>query len=157
MKSEFPNQNNARNLWPYGIILTFILFISATVGLVVMACAQKADLVSPDYYEQEIRFQSHLDRTARTETLGALVSYRPDIRKVWIELPKSMTSEKPVGQISLYRPSAAGLDRHIPFEPDAQGIQVLDASALAPGFWKVRVAWTSAGQDYFLERSINVR
>jgi hypothetical protein len=49
------------------------------------------------------------------------------------------------------------MDRHITFEPDAQGIQLLDASALAPGFWKVRVAWSAGGQDYFLERSINVK
>src|SRR5690349_16050760 len=137
---------SSRNLWPYGIILTFIPFISGTVGLVIMACAQKADLVSPDYYEQEIRFQSHLNRAARTQSLGASVAYKPDTQQIRIELPKTLAPEKPVGQIHLYRPSAAGLDRHFVLDPDSQGFQSLDAAALVAGLWKVRVTWTCADQ-----------
>jgi hypothetical protein len=147
----------SRNFWPYGIILTFALFISATVGLVVLACAQKVDLVSPDYYEQEIRFQTHLDRTARTQTLAAAVAYDSAARQIRIELPKTVTPDKPAGQIQLYRPSAAGMDRHVPLEVDAQGCQSVDAAMLAPGLWKVRVSWNSAGQDYFLERSVTLQ
>ena len=41
---------NSRNLWPLGIIVTFSLFFAGTVSLVVMACSQKTDLVSADYY-----------------------------------------------------------------------------------------------------------
>ena len=37
-----------RNLWPTGIIVTFVLFFAGTIGLVVMACSQRADLVSAD-------------------------------------------------------------------------------------------------------------
>src|SRR6476619_1755487 len=99
MKTEFPKPNSAKNLWPYGIILTFVLFISGTVGLVVMACAQKVDLVSLDYYEQEIRFQSRLDRAARTETLGASVSYKEEARQICIGVPRTMVSTKAIGQI----------------------------------------------------------
>jgi hypothetical protein len=147
----------SRNFWPYGIILTFVLFISGTIGLVVMACGQKTDLVSPDYYEQEIRFQSHLDRAVRTRPLAASISYDSAARKIRIELPKTVAAEKAVGDIFLYRPSAAGLDRHVALDSDSQGVQSIDASVLVPGFWKVRVAWTSAAEDYFLERSITIK
>ena len=56
----------SRNLWPLGIIVTFALFFAGTVGLVVMACSQKVDLVSADYYEQELKFQGRIDRVERT-------------------------------------------------------------------------------------------
>ena len=56
----------SRNLWPLCIIVTFVLFFAGTVGLIVMACSQKVDLVSADYYEQELKFQSRIDRVERT-------------------------------------------------------------------------------------------
>ena len=52
-----------RNLWPLGIILTLAAFITGTVGLVVMACSQRVDLVSPDYYERELKYQGQISET----------------------------------------------------------------------------------------------
>ena len=37
------------NPWPFAIILTFIIFLAGTIGLVVMACTRKVDLVSSNY------------------------------------------------------------------------------------------------------------
>jgi hypothetical protein len=151
------NMKSSRNLWPYGIILTFILFISGTVGLVVMACAQKSDLVSPDYYEQEIRFQTHLDQANRAQLPGASITYETATRQIRIALPKSVTSEKAIGAIEFYRPSAAKLDRHLVLDPDSRGWQSIDAGSLANGLWKVRLTWTCAGEDFFMERSVLIK
>ena len=60
------------------------------------------------------------------------------------------------GRIELYRPSAAGMDRAVKLEPDANGVQRLDATGLAPGLWKVRVSWTLENQDYFLDQKVVV-
>jgi len=38
------------NLWPLGIIAAFVIFISGTISLVVMASSHKAELVSDNYY-----------------------------------------------------------------------------------------------------------
>ena len=121
-----------------------------------MACGHKAELVSPDYYEQEIRFQSHLERAARSQSLAASASYQPETRQIRIELPKAVEPGKAVGQIYLYRPSSAGLDRHLNLDTDAQGIQLIDAANLRSGLWKIRLTWTAAGKEFFLERSISV-
>ena len=42
-----------------------------------MACSQKVDLVSPDYYEQELKFQGQIDRVERTRRAAsqAAVAY----------------------------------------------------------------------------------
>ena len=148
--------NERKNLWPLGIVFTFILFVCATVGLVVLACSHKTDLVSTDYYEQEIRFQEHLDRLARAKELGTQVSYEPTTRKIRICLPNEQAGKGVSGSIQLYRPSATGLDRKINFEPDTRGTQFVDAGGLQPGLWKVRVAWSAAKQDYFVEENIRI-
>jgi len=145
-----------RNPWPYGIILTFVLFISGTVSLVVMACSQKVDLVSANYYEEEIKFQGQVDRLNRTRELGtqATVTYDGARHEITLTLPPQEIGRAISGHIQLYRPSAAGSDREIDLHPDQRGVQTVDSTGLSPGLWKVRVAWTVDKQDYFLERKI---
>ena len=148
--------NQTRSLWPLAIILTFVVFISCTVGLVVLACSQKADLVSEDYYEQEIRFQNHLDRLDRTSNVDASIIYEAATQRIRIALPRAQSDHALRGRIELYRPSASGLDRQLALAPDARGIQTIDAAKLRPGLWKVRITWSAENQDYFLERAITV-
>jgi nitrogen fixation protein FixH len=145
-----------RNLWPMGIILTFVLFISGTISLVVLACSQKLDLVSADYYEQEIKFQNRVDQLDRAGRLAtqASVAYEQATHRIRISLPPDTSGQIATGSIHLYRPSAAGLDRHLTLEVDSRGVQFLDAATLRSGLWKVRVSWKVEKQEYFLDQSI---
>ena len=147
-----------RNLWPYAIIVFCALFVAGTIGLIVMACSQRVDLVSKDYYEQEIRFQGQIDRTERTrrEASQAAVAYDAARQCITVSLPPGQTVGSVSGTVELYRPSQAGLDRAIKLQPDAGGVQRLDASTLAPGLWKVRVTWTAGKENYYLEQKVVV-
>jgi len=140
-----------RNLWPFGIILTFVVFISGTIGLVVMACMHSTDLVNANYYDQEIKYQARIDSEARAQQAGATVSYDKTAHRILIALP---ATKSVAGQIQLYRPSAAGLDKEYKLQPAANGIQTLDAARLQPGLWKIRVSWNSDGRDYFIDQPI---
>ena len=150
--------NTTRNLWPIGIILACALFVAGTAGLIVMACAQKNDLVRPDYYEQELRYQSQIDRVQRTHLAAALATVTYDSAKhcITIALPSAQAARPITGTIHLYRPSAAALDRSFPLKVDANGLQSLDAAGLAPGLWKVRVSWTVDNQAYYLDQKVVV-
>ena len=145
-----------QNPWPWAILLTFVVFISGTVSLIVMASSQREDLVSNTYYEQELKFQGHLDELERTSRLGAAatVAYDPVRRGIAIQLPPEHARKHPRGTIQLYRPSAANLDQQRVFQPDAAGAQLLDATRLAPGLWKIRVYWTVDKQDFFLDQKL---
>lgn len=145
-----------RNLWPFAIIGIFALFIAGMTTMVVLACRSNTDLVSRDYYEQELRFQGRIDSLDRTHSLGATAKYDAPSRRIIISLPAAHAGKSVDGQIQLYRPSAAGMDRQFKLKPDAQGIQALDAADLENGLWKIRVAWNVAGQEYFLDRKMIV-
>jgi nitrogen fixation protein FixH len=148
----------AHNYWPLGILLAFVLFILGTAGLIVLAASQRSDLVSDNYYEQEMKYQTRIDSLDRARKLGssASVSYDANGRRIMISLPAEHAGRRVTGQVQLYRPSAAGCDRQFRLEPDDNGAQSLDAAALATGLWKVCVAWRMEGQDYFLEQKIVV-
>lgn len=145
-----------RNLWPWAIISVFALFITGTMGLVIMACSQRVDLVSSDYYEQEIKFQGHLDRARRAQRLaaGALVAYDGGKHQITIALPAEQVRQTVIGRIQLYRPSAAGLDRQFQLELDPNGVQSLATEELLPGLWKVRVSWTAGNQEFFIDQKV---
>lgn len=144
------------NLWPFGIIAAFAIFISATVGLIVVASSQKADLVNDNYYEQEIRYQRRIDTLDRTSQLGSRASvYYDAVRPcIVVSLPAEHAGHKVSGRIELYRPSAAGLDQEFPLEPDPDGVQTIDAAGLQAGLWKVRVSWKVEAEEFFLDQKI---
>jgi hypothetical protein len=150
--------STTRNLWPLGIVVTLAVFVTGTVGLIVMACSQRVDLVSPDYYERELRFQGQIDRVERTHHAAsqASIAYDAAGKCLTVLLPADQAGREVSGRIELYRPSAAGLDRAVKLDPDAKGTQRLDASSLEPGLWRVRVSWTSEKQNYYLEQKVVV-
>jgi nitrogen fixation protein FixH len=144
------------NLWPFGIITAFALFIAGTASLIVLACANRTDLVSADYYEQEIKFQGQMERVRRTQALGmpSRITYNAAAGRIVISVPGLQTTGSVSGRIQLYRPSAAGLDKSMRFSPDSQGFQSVDATKLAPGLWKVRVHWIVEHEEYFAEETL---
>ncbi len=144
-----------RNLWPVGVTLTLVIFFLGIVGLVVLACSHRNDLVSANYYDDEVLFQKQIDRSSRAlQQRSAHVAYDPISRQLFISLPTHTTANKVQGRIRLYRPSEAGLDRELELRVDVAGGQLIDVAELKSGLWRVKVDWTVGGEDYFLDQRV---
>jgi hypothetical protein len=153
------NQPQAkRNPWPLVIISYFVVFITFIVMFVVFAVRQKTDLVRQDYYDEEIRFQNHIDRVSRTQPISAGVGvvYDSSRQLITVTLPVDHANRQPAGKIMLYRPSDARLDQNIQLAVDEKGSQLVDTKKLRSGLWKVRVEWSVNGQEFFFDQSIVV-
>lgn len=137
-----------------GFFVIAILFIATFIA---WAVRQREDLVSADYYEREVRFQSQLDSMNRSQAVAArtVVTFEPTQQAIIINLPEAKAPGA-IGSIHLYRPSDARLDRELPLALTNEGTQRLDAKQLADGLWKVRVQWSANGQDYFLDQPVIV-
>jgi nitrogen fixation protein FixH len=148
-----------RNLWPLGIIFAFVIFMSGTATLIVLACSHRTDLVSADYYEQEIRYQGQMDRMDRTKQLNEKVSVTYDAgrKQIAVSLPPEHVRQSATGSIQLYRPSAAGLDQWMKLEIDSNGVQTIDAAGLRAGLWKVKVLWRVGREEYFIDEKVDVK
>ncbi|HXI50618.1 MAG TPA: FixH family protein [Candidatus Saccharimonadales bacterium] len=144
----------SRSLWPHAIIAWFVVFASALAAWVSYAVRQNPDLVRPDYYEEEIRYQQQLERLNRTAAVPVALDYDAEHGELKLRLPREHAVSRPVGRILCYRPSDAALDFEIPMAVDDQGRQAVDVRARRGGLWRVRVQWKAAGQDYFFEQSV---
>ena len=141
-----------------GVTLTLVLFLTGTIGLVIMACRNPSDLVSTTYYEDEIRYQQQIDRLDSADRLkvNASVAYDPVQQRIVVTLPPGQSRIETAGRVQLYRPSAAGLDQHHELKPDASGVQSFDAKGLQPGLWRVKVFWTANGTEYRYDQKVVV-
>jgi hypothetical protein len=145
-----------RNLWPYGIILAFILFFGGMAAVIVIAATHREHLVTADYYEQELKFQGQIDAARRAAKTGASVAHDAGTGQLIVRLDAAQLSQKIAGTVELYRPSAPELDREFLLELQADGTQTINLSKLAIGPWLVRVKWSAGGQEYFLEQKIRI-
>lgn len=142
-----------KSVWPVGLVLFFIVFISGVVSLVVWSTRQREDLVAPDYYEMEIRFQDRIDAAERTrqESAAPRVSYDAAQQALSVRFPVTDAN----GSITLYRPSDARLDQTHAIETDADGVQTI-AGPLARGLWRIRTEWQRQQRAYFAETAVFV-
>ena len=143
-----------KSFWPFGIGLTLAGFLGGILTLAIIASSHPADLVSQNYYEQEIAYQTRIDARERARLSGAKITPETAARRVVIVLPAVPAFSDAGARVQLYRPSASGLDQEIPLAPGPDHTQVIDTSRLRPGLWKVRVSWTAEGRDYLLECTV---
>ena len=145
-----------RNPWPYAIIGYFVIFISGVVSWIVFAVHHEDQLVRSDYYEQEIRFQLQIDSAVRTAAVqkDVHIIYNAATQSVSIQLPAGHSALRPSGQVLFYRPSDAALDKELPLNIKTDGSQRINVADLKAGFWKVRLAWSAGGADYYCDQPI---
>ena len=86
---------------------------------------------------------------------GTVQTFDPAQKSIRVALPPAHAPTVS-GQIHFYRPENARLDHAVALAVNATGVQTVDATALATGLWKVRVAWSANGQDYFYDQSVIV-
>ena len=146
------------NPWPFAVVGFFVLFTTFTVGLVAFSTWHRVDLVTPDYYEQEMRFQEQINRVHRTATLHKDVSIQLEepTQHLLIILPAANAAQPLKGSVAFYRPSQAVLDRRFPLLLDSTGRQELDMSGFEAGLWRVCVNWTAGQEEFYRDENIVV-
>lgn len=157
-ETEAPARRVRRNPWPIAIIAYFIVFIGAMATWIAYASRQPMDLVRRDYYEKEILFQQQIDAAnrARKAEGGVKVEYDFTQQSIIVQLPTAAGQGGAAGTIHFYRPNDARLDHDLTLAVNASGAQTLDAKALAPGLWKVRLSWRLNGEEFYYDKSVVV-
>ena len=146
-------------VWPYAIIAAFVLFAGFIGFMVQRAFRTDVDLVSPDYYKQEIAYQKRMESVARTAALPApvLVQYDSLAQRLTLQLPPALAGQIVRGTLHFFRPSNQKLDFKLPFAPTGQPAQQqLSTRRLLPGLWRLRLDFEAGGQQYFIDKELTV-
>jgi len=144
--------------WGNSIVLSFLLFAAFIFTMVIIGINQDVDLVTENYYQDEVKFQKHLEKRANVYSLEEsleLIVDRTNKRAVLV-FPKSQFSQEMSGTIHFFRPSDASMDRKTPLILDRNLSQQLDLSNLQMGFWRLKISWSYAGKEYYDEKTLTL-
>lgn len=143
--------------WGNKLLLVFALF-GGMISYMVYRCMQTpVDLVSNQYYKEELAYQKVIDGTRRANALSAKVSLAQVGGLVLVNLPAEMNGKVAKGTIVFYCPNDAGRDRSFVLNVDGDGRQELAKGAVPNGHYTVKVSWESAGVGYFEEQSFVIQ
>ncbi|MBT1709006.1 FixH family protein [Fulvivirgaceae bacterium PWU5] len=140
--------------WGKSIILAFILFASFIAVLVTVCMRQDVNLVSKNYYQEELKYQDQIDRIANT----ALLANKPVISTTaqhGLTLSFDQLPDIETGELKLFCPANAAADRTFVLKPTPETTQVF-GSNLPQGRYRARMTWRIQGREFYLEQIIHL-
>jgi hypothetical protein len=144
--------------WGLRIILLYTAFVGGMLFLVYKCTQQNIDLVSTDYYAQEIKYQEKIDRlnNSQDQDVRLDVVYAAEKELIQITFPASSTTNNTTGEIVLFRPDNSKLDFKIPIDI-TDGIQNISTEKLSKGLWRVKSSWSTDDTPYYQEEKIFIQ
>ncbi|MDY8134934.1 FixH family protein [Aquimarina sp. 2201CG5-10] len=141
--------------WGTSIVITFIAFISFIMYFVVKMNTDKKyehDLVTEDYYKQELAFQNKINAEKNAKALATDISFIKTEEGLLVSFPEDKESVKISGTIHLYRPSNKQLDFKTPIILKKSQI-LISNQKLIEGRWKIIIDWKYNNTPYLFKKS----
>ncbi|MEQ9441494.1 MAG: FixH family protein [Cyclobacteriaceae bacterium] len=139
--------------WGWNIVFAFIGFVGFIVYLAVRSFQTNVDLVTEDYYLQELQYQQRIEKTSNAQRLPGKLNISQQGEQLIIQFPEVIT-EKINGTVSLFRPSDARFDRNEEIAMNAQGQHQLRVNQLPKGYYKLKIEWKTPTEDYYTEEPV---
>jgi len=139
--------------WGKGIVLTIIGFVALIMTMVVISVRMDGiELVTENYYEEEIKYQDRIDESNSAMELDReVISYNSQSKIIELDLPNGT-----VGSLQLFRPSDSSLDQKIKIEVTHSGKMEVPLQELKTGYWKIQLNWSENGADHYQEKKITI-
>ena len=140
--------------WGLRIAILYIGFVVLILTLVFTSMHNKEDLVSADYYAQELKYQDRIDAINNANVITGTMDVRLDGKDVELVVPTEFKAEQIKGEILFFRASDATKDVKVSLAPDANGVQRIPCDRLTHGSYKVQISWVHHDKSYYKESSI---
>ena len=142
--------------WGFRITLLYVGFAFLILGMVFVSSMNREDLVSTNYYDNEIAYEKRIQAIKRTKLLEKKPTWSISENSLTIIFPDTISSIS-AGTLTLYRASDADRDRVVPLKLDNQRSQSIDLQKALPGMWRTKLEWKSNNMDYYLEDVIYIK
>lgn len=142
--------------WGTGIVLAFILFISFIMYFVIsmnMNKKYKHDLVTEEYYQQELEFQNDIDKEKNALSLIQNIQLEKSEKGLVVMFPKGIDFKEVTGKVFLYRPSNKQLDFETTISLSDYNLLIPD-KRLLDGRWNIKIDWQYKGISYLYKKEI---
>lgn len=142
--------------WGWGIVLAFVLFIGFILYFVVLAMTDNSadhDLVTDEYYQEELAFQNEIDATTNGLPYAREFQIEKTEEGLLISVPEKLREQNINSTLSFYRPSNEHLDFNLAISLSKPHLLIPD-DRLLDGRWDIRIQWEQEGTEYLVKKSI---
>lgn len=138
--------------WGKGVMIVMGLFIVFIGVLVSILIGQKVDLVTEDYYRDEMVYQNEIDAISSGNTLDSLVVSQKDEQLI-IQFAKNIQPDSVV--VHLWRPNDKKLDQS--YSVTGTGVFLIPLKDLHQGNYNLRCEYWLAGKNYLQKSQVSIR
>ena len=142
--------------WGYRIIVVFVLFAAGILTLVTKSINTKVDMVTNDYYAEELKYQQVIDGRKQAGQLSAPVKIGQSDSQIQFTFPPEMQGRQLSGNILFYKASDSRKDLTVPLHSNVEGLVAISKQHLGKGSYQVKLEWDADGKHYFQEDNISV-
>jgi hypothetical protein len=142
--------------WGAKIVLFYTGFVLLIGVLVWKSTHTRVDLVTEDYYAQEISFQKKLDAEQATAGLPQkpVMSVTPET--IMIFFPQEFSGKVIQADLQLYNPANSALDKTFTKLQVGNGKLNIDRKGLPAAHYTGKLTWTCDGKTYYQEAPLNL-
>lgn len=139
--------------WGYKIMFVYLAFVAGMCFLIFKASNQEFDLVTKDYYEQELKYQQVIDQSANASKLSMPLNIEKKEAELKISFPDEMKNKKKLVDFYLYYAADAKRDFRRSFElKENELAQALPVGM--KGMYELKLTWETEGVKYYHEQKI---
>jgi hypothetical protein len=142
--------------WGNKLIIVFVVFAALMATLVYKATQTKFELVSKDYYQEELRYQDKIDG-AGNAALEAPLLVRLKDGSVFLEFPELQKKSNITGEAWFYCSVDASKDKRIALHVNTLGIQQIDVKTFRKGNYVVKISYEANGKKYYSAHPLRIQ
>ena len=142
--------------WGNKILIAFFTF-AGLIGVLVYSCMQQNfELVSKDYYKDEIAYQQWIDGTKNANKISkVLIEQSTDA--VTIKLPNELNGMNIKGDVWFYCATNSAKDKRMPLQANELGSMTVPKTILAINNYEVKINWTANNQQFYYTQNLIVK
>lgn len=140
--------------WAAGIVTAIIGFIGFILFFVVTMTTDKAyshDLVTEQYYQEELNYQQEIEAQKNAEVFKEEIKLQRVNNGLTIHFPKNIKREE--GKVFLYRPSNKQLDFEMPIS-NSNTYLLVPEQRLLDGRWNIKILWKNNNKKYLIKKEL---
>jgi hypothetical protein len=141
--------------WGNKLVIVFIAFVGLIATLVYRSVTTKFDLVTKDYYKDELRYQDKIDGAANAVAAGN-IQLKQDAATLVIQLPASLQDKIAEGDAWFYCKTNAAKDIRVPVKIEG-GFYSIDRSVFAKDSYELKLQLTAEGKKYYYLQPIIIQ
>lgn len=143
--------------WGIKITMMYLAFVGLILSLVITCFGHKSELEYKDYYARELKFQEQINASENAARLEIPIEHRVKGAYILVKIPKELLGGNFTGDVTFLNPSNSSNDKKLKLNPDAEGQQIIDGSTFAKGPYKMQIAFSSKGKNYYEENTITLK